>query len=75
MSCFDYYRHAFDIEFFDEENRPQPRLDRMRGGGMTVSVGRVRSGLRFIALGHNTIRGAAGASVMNAELIRTRKYL
>jgi len=42
---------------------------------MTVSVGRVRPGLRFIALGHNTIRGAAGASVMNAELIRTRNYL
>lgn len=63
------------IELFEEENRPQPRLDRMRGGGMTVSVGRVRPGLRFIALGHNTIRGAAGASVMNAELIRTRKYL
>jgi aspartate-semialdehyde dehydrogenase len=63
------------IEYFEEDNRPQPRLDRMRGGGMTVSVGRVRPGLRFIALGHNTIRGAAGASVMNAELIRTRKYL
>jgi len=63
------------IELFEQPNRPQPRLDRMRGGGMTVSVGRVRPGLRFIALGHNTIRGAAGASVMNAELIRTRKYL
>jgi aspartate-semialdehyde dehydrogenase len=63
------------IELFEEDNRPQPRLDRMRGGGMTVSIGRVRPGLRFIALGHNTIRGAAGASVMNAELIRTRKYL
>ncbi|MDD1669537.1 MAG: aspartate-semialdehyde dehydrogenase [Methanomicrobiales archaeon] len=63
------------IELFEEDNRPQPRLDRMRGGGMTVSVGRVRPGLRFIALGHNTIRGAAGASVLNAELIRTRKYL
>jgi aspartate-semialdehyde dehydrogenase len=63
------------IELFEEDNRPQPRLDRMRGKGMTVSVGRVRPGLRFIALGHNTIRGAAGASVMNAELIRTRKYL
>jgi aspartate-semialdehyde dehydrogenase len=63
------------IEFFEEDNRPQPRLDRMRGGGMTVSVGRVRPGLRFIALGHNTIRGAAGASVMNAELIRTKNYL
>jgi aspartate-semialdehyde dehydrogenase len=63
------------IELFEQPNRPQPRLDRMRGRGMTVSVGRVRPGLRFIALGHNTIRGAAGASVMNAELIRTKKYL
>jgi aspartate-semialdehyde dehydrogenase len=63
------------IELFEEPNRPQPRLDRNRGRGMTVSVGRVRPGLRFIALGHNTIRGAAGASVMNAELIRTRKFL
>jgi aspartate-semialdehyde dehydrogenase len=63
------------VQLFEEDNRPQPRLDRMRGGGMTVSVGRVRPGLRFIALGHNTIRGAAGASVMNAELIRTRNYL
>ncbi|MDD1664000.1 MAG: aspartate-semialdehyde dehydrogenase [Methanomicrobiales archaeon] len=63
------------VELFEQPDRPQPRLDRMRGRGMTVSVGRVRPGLRFIALGHNTIRGAAGASVMNAELIRTRKYL
>ena len=63
------------IRLFDEPNRPQPRLDRMRGGGMTVSVGRVRPGLRFIALGHNTIRGAAGASVLNAELITQKKYI
>ena len=63
------------IRLFDEPNRPQPRLDRMRGGGMTVSVGRIRPGLRYIALGHNTIRGAAGASVLNAELIVQKKYL
>jgi len=63
------------IQYFDAPDRPQPRLDRNRGNGMTVSVGRVRPGLRFIALGHNTIRGAAGASVLNAELIHTRKYL
>lgn len=63
------------IHLFDEPNRPQPRLDRMRGRGMTVSVGRIRSGLRFVALGHNTIRGAAGASVLNAELIAQKKYL
>ena len=42
---------------------------------MTVSVGRVREGLRYVTMGHNTIRGAAGASVLNAELIYTKKYL
>lgn len=63
------------IELFEENNRPQPRLDRNRGDGMTVSVGRIRRGLRFIALGHNTIRGAAGASVLNAELIMHKNYL
>ena len=64
------------VHFFDEEkDRPQPRLDRMRGNGMTVSVGRLREGIRFVAMGHNTIRGAAGASVLNAELITKKKYL
>ncbi|WML66639.1 MAG: Aspartate-semialdehyde dehydrogenase [Methanoregula sp. SKADARSKE-2] len=64
------------VHFFaDEPDRPQPRLDRMRGDGMTVSVGRLREGVRFVAMGHNTIRGAAGASVLNAELIMKKKYL
>ena len=63
------------VHLFSESDRPQPRLDRMRGGGMTVSVGRLRPGLRFVAMGHNTIRGAAGASVLNAELITKKKYL
>ena len=65
------------VHFFenDEPDRPQPRLDRMRGKGMTVSVGRLREGVRFIAMGHNTIRGAAGASVLNAELIMNKKYI
>jgi aspartate-semialdehyde dehydrogenase len=53
----------------EEEDRPQPRLDRNAGRGMSVSVGRIREGIRYIALGHNTIRGAAGASVLNAELM------
>jgi aspartate-semialdehyde dehydrogenase len=66
---------AKSVELFEQPDRPQPRLDRNRGKGMTVSVGRVREGLRFTALGHNTIRGAAGASVLNAELIYTKKYL
>ena len=63
------------IELLDQPNRPQPRLDRNRGKGMTVSVGRIREGIRYIAMGHNTIRGAAGASVLNAELITQKKYL
>ncbi len=59
----------------EEENRPQPRMDRMRDKGMAVSVGRLRqdasipNSLKYILLGHNTIRGAAGASILNAELI------
>jgi len=55
----------------DAEDRPQPRLDRNAGKGMSVSVGRIREyadGVKYIAMGHNTIRGAAGASVLNAEL-------
>jgi len=63
------------VLYIGEPDRPQPRLDRNRGNGMTVSVGRVREGLRYVTMGHNTIRGAAGASVLNAELIYTRKYL
>lgn len=66
---------AKSVEYFDQPDRPQPRLDRNRGRGMTVSVGRLREGVRFTALGHNTIRGAAGASVLNAELIYMKKYL
>ncbi|MDD1718669.1 MAG: aspartate-semialdehyde dehydrogenase [Methanoregulaceae archaeon] len=66
---------AKSVEYLDQPDRPQPRLDRGKGNGMTVSVGRVREGLRYVTMGHNTIRGAAGASVLNAELIYTRKYL
>jgi len=62
------------VLYLPEENRPQPRLDRNRGNAMTVSVGRVREGIRFVAMGHNTIRGAAGASVLNAELLHSMKY-
>ena len=56
-----------------ESNRPQPRLDADRGDGMTVTVGRVRpckvTHTKFVALGHNTVRGAAGAAILNAELM------
>jgi aspartate-semialdehyde dehydrogenase len=55
-----------------EKDRPQPRLDRLTGKGMTTVIGRVRSdpifGLKMVVLSHNTIRGAAGGSIYNAEL-------
>ena len=61
------------VEYLHESNRPQPRLDVDRGKGMTVSVGRLRRcsvlDYKFVALGHNTVRGAAGAAVLNAELM------
>jgi aspartate-semialdehyde dehydrogenase len=57
----------------DEVDRPQPKLDRDAGNGMTVTVGRLLPDsvldYRFVALGHNTIRGAAGAAILNAELL------
>jgi len=63
-----------------EEDRPQTRLDRMEGGGMSVVVGRVRKdpvfrGVKFVALGHNTIRGAAGCAILNAEYLKAKKYI
>lgn len=67
------------IHFIDAPDRPQPRLDRDREGGMAVSVGRLRScpilDFRLVALVHNTIRGAAGAAVLNAELLEARGML
>jgi aspartate-semialdehyde dehydrogenase len=63
----------------EEADRPQPRFDRGAGEGMTVSVGRVRRcpvlDLRLVALVHNTIRGAAGGALLNAELMRARGLL
>ena len=63
----------------DEPDRPQPRLDRDAGGGMSISVGRIARdsvlGHRFVALSHNTIRGAAGAAILNAELLLAKGYL
>jgi len=57
----------------NENDRPQPRLDRDAGNGMSVTVGRIMADnvldYRFVALGHNTIRGAAGAAILNAELL------
>lgn len=61
------------IDVTDEPTRPQPRLDRETGKGMTITVGRVFPDnifdYKFVALSHNTVRGAAGAAVLNAELL------
>ena len=63
----------------DEKDRPQPRMDRDAGGGMSVTVGRLFPDTvldyRFVVLGHNTIRGAAGAAILNAELLQARGLL
>jgi len=67
------------IEVRDEPDRPQPKHDRMAGRGMTVTVGRVRPcpvlGLKYEALVHNTIRGAAGVAILNAEVLKARGLL
>jgi aspartate-semialdehyde dehydrogenase len=61
------------IEWAPQDDRPQPRLDRHRGNGMAVTVGRLRPcgvlDWKFTVLSHNTIRGAAGAAILNAELL------
>ena len=61
------------IVYMEAADRPQPRLDVERGNGMTVSVGRIRPcsilGTKLVALGHNTVRGAAGAAILNAEMM------
>ena len=61
------------VEWTPQPDRPQPRLDRNRGNGMTVTVGRLRPcgvlDWKFTVLSHNTIRGAAGATILNAELL------
>ena len=67
------------IVVMSEPNRPQPRLDADLADGMAVSVGRIRKcpvlSNKFVALGHNTIRGAAGASILNAELMQAEGLL
>jgi aspartate-semialdehyde dehydrogenase len=67
------------IQLRSEPDRPQPRLDRMTGNGMTTVVGRVRPDplfhLKMVTLSHNTIRGAAGGSIYNAELLVKQGWL
>jgi aspartate-semialdehyde dehydrogenase len=67
------------VIYLEEANRPQPRKDADRDGGMVACVGRLRAcpvlDYKFVALAHNTVRGAAGAAVLNAELMHSEGML
>lgn len=67
------------LNYFEEDNRPQTRLDRDLEGGMAISIGRLRTDsifdYRFIGLSHNTLRGAAGGAVLSAELLTALGYI
>ena len=67
------------LTYFEEDNRPQTRLDRDLEGGMGVSIGRLREDAlydyKFVSLSHNTLRGAAGGAVLMAELLCAKGYL
>ncbi len=67
------------LNYFEEDNRPQTRLDRDAGRGQAVTLGRLRPDplfdWRFVALSHNTVRGAAGGAVLTAELLSAEGYL
>jgi|CXWL01.1.fsa_nt_gi aspartate-semialdehyde dehydrogenase len=66
------------LHYFSEDNRPQTRLDRDLGKGMTISIGRLRPDpvldWKFVCLSHNTIRGAAGGAILTAELLKAKGY-
>ena len=67
------------IHYFEEDNRPQAKLDRMTENGMAVCAGRLREDnvfdYKFVGLSHNTLRGAAGGAVLLAELLAAKGYL
>ncbi|MEO0562012.1 MAG: hypothetical protein AAF125_07860, partial [Chloroflexota bacterium] len=67
------------VQYLPQQDRPQIRRDRNAGNGMTTSIGRLREcallGYKFAALSHNTIRGAAGCCILNAELMAVRGYI
>ena len=67
------------LDYIEENDRPQPKLDRMLENGMAVSIGRLREDTqydyKFVCLSHNTLRGAAGGAVLLAELLAAKGYL
>jgi len=66
------------VHVFEEPDRPQPRLDRMLGDGMAVAAGGIQetdTGIQYNCLAHNTIRGAAGASLLNGELLASEGWV
>ena len=67
------------LHYFEEDDRPQTKLDRMLEGGMAVSIGRLRPDTqydyKFVCLSHNTLRGAAGGAVLLAELLCAEGYI
>jgi len=67
------------VKYLTQQDRPQPRRDRAEGNGMTTTIGRLREcpllGYKFVALSHNTIRGASGCSILNAELLAATGYI
>jgi aspartate-semialdehyde dehydrogenase len=67
------------ILYREEPDRPQPRKDRDAGDGMAITVGRLREcpvmDIRFVALSHNTVRGAAGGAILSAELLKAQGYI
>ena len=67
------------IKYFDEEDRPQTKLDRNFENGMGITMGRLRKdpilGWKFVSLSHNTIRGAAGGAILTAELLKAKRYI
>jgi aspartate-semialdehyde dehydrogenase len=67
------------LTYFDEENRPQTKLDRDAGKGMGITIGRLRTDplfdYKFVCLSHNTVRGAAGGAILTAELLAAEGFI
>ena len=67
------------LHYFEEDNRPQTKLDRNLENGMAISIGRLRPDTqydyKFVGLSHNTLRGAAGGGVLLAELLCAKGYI